>query len=122
VLAICATFRPSSLIGSSGGQIITAHATPFLFCPSSSCTYNSHIKKRNFSSVLYAHSQFLCSLASLKLLTLGVRHPSRIHSDRLLFDETFAQPCIFAVVNCAGVALNVFYSPVLMRWRIFLQL
>jgi len=54
-------------------------------------------------------------------LTLGVRHPSRIPSDRLFFDETFAQPCIFAVVNCAEVALSLFYSPVLTRFRIFLQ-
>jgi len=27
--------------------------------------------------VLYAHSKFLCSLASFKLSSLGVRHPSR---------------------------------------------
>jgi len=32
----------------------------------------------------------------------GVCHPSRTPSDRLLYDETFAQPCIFAVVNCPG--------------------
>ena len=32
------------------------------------------------------------------------------------------QPCVFAVVNCADVALNAFYSPVLTRCRIFLQL
>ena len=29
------------------------------------CTYNSHIKKRKFSCVLYVHSQFLCSLQIL---------------------------------------------------------
>jgi len=33
-----------------------------------------------------------------------------------------AQPYIFAVVNSAGIALSVFYSPVLARGRIFLQL
>jgi len=33
-----------------------------------------------------------------------------------------AQPFIFAVVNCSDVALSVFYSPVLTRCRIFLQL
>jgi len=77
--------------------------------------------KRKFSCVLYAHSQLLCSLASFKLSTLSVRHPRRIHSDRLLFDETFTQPCIFAVVNCADVALSVFYSPVLTRCLILLQ-
>jgi len=52
----------------------------------------------------------------------GVHHFSRIPSDRLLFDETFTQPSIFSVLNCADVALTVFYSPVLTRCRIFLQL
>jgi len=33
-----------------------------------------------------------------------------MHSDRLLFDETFAQPCVFAVVNCADAARSVFHS------------
>jgi len=51
-----------------------------------------------------------CAVYKFKLSTLGARHPRRIHSDRLLFDETFAQPCIFAVVNCADVSLDVFYS------------
>jgi len=35
----------------------------------------------------------------------------RTFSARLLFDETFAQPYIFAVVNCADVALGVLYLP-----------
>jgi len=55
-----------------------------------------------------AHSQFLCSLASVKLSTLGVRHPNRMSSDRLLFDGIFAQPCIVAVLSCSDVALSVF--------------
>jgi len=81
-----------------------------------------HNKKRKFSCVLHALFQLLCSLASLKLSTLDVRHPSRIPSDRLLFDETFAQPYIFAVVNSPDVALSVCYSLVLTRCRILLQL
>jgi len=36
------------------------------------------IKERKLACVVYVHSQFLCSLASFKLSTLGVRHPSRI--------------------------------------------
>ena len=36
-------------------------------------------------------------------------------SARPLFDETFAQSDIFAVVNCPAVALGVFYSTVLTR-------
>ena len=43
MLAICASFRASSIIGSSGGLIVTAHTSPNLFCPSSSCTCSSHI-------------------------------------------------------------------------------
>jgi len=62
----------------------------------SSFTYNSHIKeKRKFSCLLDAHSQFLCSLASLKLSTVVVGHPNRIPS--LLYwtiDEAFAQSYI----------------------------
>jgi len=49
----------------------------------------------------------MCNLlTSFKLSTLDVRHPHGIPSDRLPFDETFAQPCIFAVVNCAHLALS----------------
>ena len=47
--------------------------------------------------------------------TLGVRRPLCIPSDWLLFDEAFEQPCIFAVVNCADVALIVLYSPILAK-------
>ena len=121
MLAICASFRASSLIGNSDGLITTTHTSPCLFCHPSSCTYNSHIKKRKFSCVLCAHSQLLCRLL-ISNCQLGVRHTCRIHSDRLLFDETFTQPCVFTLVKCADVALNVFYSPILTRFRIFLQL
>jgi len=89
----------------------------FVLSPSS-CTYNSHIKKRKVSCVLYAHSQLLCSLQILNCQSWE-SHPRRIHFDRLLFVETFEQPCVFAVVNYADVALNAFYSPVLTPCRIF---
>jgi len=36
-------------------------------------------KKRKFSCLIYAHSQFLCSFTSFKLSTLGICHPSRIY-------------------------------------------
>jgi len=49
LLAICASFGPSSLIASSGGLITTAQTNPYLFIPFSNCTYNSHIiKNGNF--------------------------------------------------------------------------
>jgi len=81
ISTISASFRSSWLIGSSG-LIITAHTRPYLFCPPSSCTYMLTVTydKRKFSCVLYAHSKFLCSLASFKLSSLGVHHPSRIPS------------------------------------------
>jgi len=43
-------------------------------------------------------------------------------STRLLFNETFAQLDVFAVVNWPVVALSVFYFTVLMLCVIFLQL
>jgi len=94
---------------------------PVSFLPLIIARIKPHNKKRKFSCVLHAQFQLLCSLASVKLSTLGVRHPSPIPSDRLLFNKTFAQPCIFAVVNCTDVALSVCYSPVLTRCRILLQ-
>jgi len=39
---------------------------------------------------------------------------------RLLFDGTFEQPNVFALVKCVDIALMVFYSPVLTRCRIYL--
>jgi len=50
--------------------------------------------------------------------------PSQPHTfaARLLFDETFVEPNVFAVVDCSAVALSVFYSIVFMRSPTFLQL
>jgi len=73
-----------------------------------------------FSCVLYAHSQFLCSLAKFDLANQGVRQPVQPHTFNV-FDETLAQPH-FAVVNSSDVGMSVFHSPVLKRSLIFLQL
>jgi len=40
-------------------------------------------------------------------------------SARLLFDETFVQPDVSALVSYPILALSVFYSPVVTRCRIF---
>ena len=50
--------------------------------------------------------------------------PYQLHtfSAGLLFVETFAQPDVFALVKCPVAALDLFYSTVLMRSLIFLQL
>jgi len=56
--------------------------------------------------VFYARSKFLCSLASFKLSSLGVRHLSHIYFAQLLFDKAFVQTYSFADVNCADVALG----------------
>jgi len=63
--------------------------------------------------VLYVHSQFLCSLARFDLANRGVRQPVQPHTfyARLLaFDETLAQPDIFAVMNSCVAALSLFSS------------
>jgi len=81
-------------------------------------------KKQKFSCVLYAHSQFLCSLAKLDLADQGVRQPVQPHTfntQLLVFDETLVRPD-FAVVKCSDAVVSVFHSPVLTRSLIFLQL
>jgi len=81
-------------------------------------------KKQTFSCVLYAHSQFLCSLVKFDLANQGVRQPVQPHTfnaQLLVFDETLAQSD-FAVVNCSDVVMSVFHSPILTPSLIFLQL
>jgi len=121
VLAICASFRASlnwqfRWIDHNGSH------NPYLFFLLSNCAYNSHIiKNENFLAYFIRTLNSCIYFTSFKLSTLGFRHPSRIPSDRQLFDETFAQPCIFAVMKCADVALSVFYYySVSTRCRIFL--
>jgi len=105
-----------------GGLFTTAHTSPYIFCPPSSCTYNTHIIKRlNCFCVLHAQSQLLCSS---KFRTLNPGCPlSQPHtfSANLLFVETFAQPDVSAVVNCPVAVLSLFCSTVLMRSLIFSQ-
>jgi len=70
----------------------------------------------------------LCAFSILvwlsKFQTVNPRcPPSQPHaySARLLFDETFAQPDVFAVVHCpAVIMLSVFLSTILMRSLTFL--
>jgi len=55
--------------------------------------YSLHNKKRKFSCVLYAHSQFLCSLARFDLANSGVRQTAQSHTlyaQLILFHETLA--------------------------------
>jgi len=68
-----------------------------------------------FSCVLYAHSQFLCSLARFDLANRSVRQPVKPHTyARLLVFVETAQPD-FAVAICSDVVTSVFHSPVLTR-------
>jgi len=81
-------------------------------------------KKRQFSCVFYAHSQFLCSLARFDLANRGVRQIVQLHTfyaRLLVFHETSAQPD-FAVANCFDLVMSVFYSSVLTPSLIFLRL
>jgi len=83
-----------------------------------------HHKKQKFSCVFYAHSQFLRTSVKFDFANQGLRQPVQpltFNAQLLVFDETLAQPH-FAVVNCSDVVVSVFYSPVLMRSLILLQL
>jgi len=67
-------------------------------------------KNRQFSSVLHAHSQFLCSLARFNLANLGVRQSDQSHTfytRLLLFDKTSAK-LHFTVVNSYDAVMSVF--------------
>jgi len=100
-----------------------------------------------FSCVLNAHFQFLCRLVqhvsncqpevsaipTAHLCSTAIRRDIRaafflicelLHRsiECILLHSLNAQPYIFAVVNCSDEAVGVFYSPVLTRCRIFLQL
>jgi len=87
------------------------------------CWTSIHNKNRKFACALYAHSQFLCSLARFDLANRGVRQPVQLHTcvQLLVLDKTSVQPH-FAVVNCSDAVMTVFYSPVLTRILLFLQL
>jgi len=85
-----------------------------------------HNKYRKFTCVLYAHSQFLCSLARFDLanrvcISQSSRQPHTFCARLLVFDMTLAQPH-FAVVNFSDAVMSVFYYRVLTRSLIFLQL
>jgi len=59
------------------------------------CCSSIHNKNRKFSWVLYAHSQFLCSLARLDLANWGVRQTVQRHTfcaPLLVSDKTLPQP------------------------------
>jgi len=88
------------------------------------CRTSIHNKNLKFSCILYAYSQFLCSLARFDLANRGVRQPVQPHTfyaRLLVFDKTLAQR-LFAVVNCSDAVISVFYCPVLTRSLILLQL
>ena len=87
------------------------------------CWTSIHNKNRTFTCVLHARSQFLCSLARFDLANRNVRQQVQLHTSTplLVFDKTSVHPD-FAVVNCSDAVMNVFYSPVLTRSLIFLQL
>ena len=88
------------------------------------CWTSIHNKNRKFTWVLYAHSQFLCSLAKFDLANRGVREtaqPLTFCAPLLVFDKTSVQPD-FAVVNCSDAVMSAFYYLVLTRSLRFLQL
>jgi len=100
------------------------HTSPYLFFLLGNCTYNGHIIKNEIFGAYFMRTLNSCVIYKFHTVNPGCL-PSQPHtSDRVQFGETFGQQCtcIFAVVNCADVALSVFHYPVLTRNRIFLQL
>ena len=74
MLAICASFRASSSISSSGRLIIMAHKSHYLFLLLSTCTYNSNtIKNENF---LVCFMRILNSCVIYKFQTVNHGSPS----------------------------------------------
>jgi len=61
---------------------------------------------------------------ALDLANRGVHQavqPHTFYAPLLVFDKTLVQPH-FAVANCSDVVMSVFYSPVLIRSLLFLEL
>ena len=133
LLAICASFHASSLTCSSGGLIITAHTSPYLFYSVSSCTYDSYmIKNERFLAY------FMRILNSYVVKRVSNCQPcvsatlAATFFARLLFNETpwclctcempcrsigcvlhscfNALPDIFAFMNCPVFALSAVFS------------
>ena len=101
------------------------------------CWTSIHNKNWTFACVLYAHSQFLCSLVRFDLANRGVRQPVQPHTstaciwqdisaasfctckllwrsdERVLLRCFNAQPVIFAVMNCCVLALSLFSCDIL---------
>jgi len=66
----------------------------------------------------------LLALAKFDLANQGVRQPVQLHTfnaQLTVYKETLVQPD-FVVVNFSDVLMSVFYSPVLTRSLLFLQL
>jgi len=85
-------------------------------------------KKENqkFAELLYItkNRMLTCVLSRFDLAKRSLRQTVQPHTfcARLLaFDKTLAKPH-YAVVNCSDAGMSVFYSPVLTRRLIFLQL
>jgi len=92
--------RPTQF--SCGGKIFLGRLRPPLV---TGLWTSIHKKKKTFTCILYAHSQFLWSLGKFDLANHGVRQPVQPHTffaRLLVLDETLAQPDI-AVANCSDV-------------------
>ena len=122
MLAICASFRASSLIGSSGGLIISAHTSPYLFFPLSNCTFNSHIiRNENFLAYFV---RILNSCVVYKFQTVNPGCPT---SPPHTFWSTAIRHDIRAALNFCSCesgwrSTECVLLHVLTRCRIFLQL
>ena len=146
MLAICVSFRASSLTGSSSGLIPTAHTNPYLFFSLGNCTCNSHIIK--YESFLAYFMRILNSCVVYKFQTVKPGCPptqphtfwclidcySTRRSSSLVFLQLHTAltwhwvcstvllcfnelPDIFAVINCSVLG-DRWYNLCSLQWQI----
>ena len=134
MLAICPSFRVSSFIGSSGGLIIMAHTSPYLFFLLSNCTYNSHILKNENFLAYFMRILNLCVVYEFQTVNPGcpLSQPHTFWSTAIRRDIRAALyfcscglcwrrtecvlllcfnalPDIFAVINCSVFGYRWYY-------------
>ena len=71
VLAVCASFRASLSVGSSGGLIALAQKSHYLFFLLSNCTYNSNIIKNEYCLACFMRIPNSCVICKFQTVYPG---------------------------------------------------
>jgi len=121
VPAICALFRASWLNGISGGLIITAHTSPYLFFPLSNCTYNSHIIKTKIYLRTSCAFSIRVQFSKFQTVKPGCP-PSQPHTFwSIAIRRDICAALYFCSCELRWRSTECVLLPVLTRCRIFLQ-